>query len=396
VLLLHYASVFIPLYAHEGTVAHYEAEHWLATSPLFLAVDGGTAVCLFFVISGFVLSSSFSRLTTSAPGAVLRRTLRLLVPVAVAAMFAWLCLGFSPPPMDELHAVTASDFVGRVYPTPVTGSRVLKDISVQALFLGYDPVSIFSGQSWISLPTLDQSVDPPFWTLHIEFWGSMLVLALTLIRRELSRSAMLMVLVGVLLVVGTSWYFLFVVGFVLHQINASFGARNGTIPAAVGALLVLLGSSIALSKANTYVHSIYEALGPLVHGQALNTYTFQSCVAGALIFLGVVLSSPLRTLATCRPALFLGRLSFGMYLLHFPVLFAVAARVFLVLLPVGYGVAAISASIAGIAITGCLAYAFDRFVDGRVIWLSHRIAAAIDAESAAGRPQAVPHKGEST
>lgn len=375
VLLLHYASVFLPFYAHEGAVARYEFERWLATSPLYLVIDGGTAVCLFFVISGFVLASSFARMSASISAAAVKRTVRLALPVAAAAFFAWLCLGPLAPPMDALRVATQSDFVMRVYPHPLTILHALKDVSMHALFTGYEAVSLFSGNSWMSLPRLDESVDPPFWTLHIEFWGSMLVLGLSWARRRLPSIVMGVLLAVAFWLAGTSWYLLFIIGFLLHGAHSKIGLPSGWMSAVTGVLVVAVGCSIAVTKSNPYVHAAFEVLVPLVHGQALNTYTFQSCIGGALIFIGVWVAKPLRMLATSRAALFLGRLSFGMYLLHFPILFAVASRIFLALLPQGFGIAALTASFVGICVTGCLAYLFDRFVDPRIIRLSHRAGA---------------------
>jgi len=377
VLFLHYASVYLPLYAHEGTVSHFAVERWLAESPFFALIDGGTAVCLFFVISGFVLASSFENMTVGVGAAALKRSIRLLLPVLIAAVFSYICLGLVPAPLGELRDITHSDFAARIYLQPITFLSIMRDGFINALFLGYEPVSLFSGRSWLILPGLDQSIDPPFWTLHVEFWGSMLVLALVYLNRRLSPIALAAVVIVALWLVGTSWYLLFVVGFLLYLIKDVVVPRTTWFISGVGSALVIWGGIIGVTKASGQVQALFLALTPFVRGQALNAYTFQSSVGGALIFAGVWLSPHLRVLLSCRPVVALGRLSFGLYLLHFPVLFALSSRVFLWLLPHGYGMAISGASVAGMGITVGLAFLYDRFVDGYVLQFSREVATLI-------------------
>ena len=175
----------------------------------------------------------------------------------------------------------------------------MRDGFINALFLGYEPVSLFSGRSWLILPGLDQSIDPPFWTLHVEFWGSMLVLALVYLNRRLSPIALAAVVIVALWLVGTSWYLLFVVGFLLYLIKDVVVPRTTWFISGVGSALVIWGGIIGVTKASGQVQALFLALTPFVRGQALNADTFQSSVGGALIFAGVWLSPHLRVLSGC-------------------------------------------------------------------------------------------------
>ena len=83
VVLLHFVTGFMP----------DTAEH--AWPPLPILFDGHTAVYVFFLISGAVLTPSFGR-----PGAfaakLLKRVVRLAIPVAAAAAISTYCCRNAP------------------------------------------------------------------------------------------------------------------------------------------------------------------------------------------------------------------------------------------------------------------------------------------------------------
>lgn len=79
------------------------------------------------------------------------------------------------------------------------------------------------------------------------------------------------------------------------------------------------------------------------------------------------LTPPAQAVLRTRPALLLGRLSFPIYLLHWPVLMTLGAGVF---------VAALLALAVGGAATLALAEAFERWVDAPAVALSRRLRSA--------------------
>lgn len=376
VVLLHYASVFLPVFAHEGSTPAYQAEQWLSKSPLFFLIDGGTAVCIFFAISGFVLASSFQKSPIKVLPAIARRTTRLFVPVAIAACFAWALLSLMPGYGARIASITHSDFSARLYQEPMNVLGLLRDVVANSLFIGYKATSIFDSFGWMPVAQPSASTNPPFWTLHIEFWGSMLVLGLAYLRQRLPRALFVMALAVSVLIVGTSWYALFLLGFVLNLLNRKLQTTS-FIASVLGVAAVLWGVFVGYSKGSQPINDLYLFLNGFVVGKAFNPFTFQSTAAGALIFTGVLLNGPMRRCLASRPCTFLGRLSFGMYLLHFPVLFTVGAIIFLRTLSHGYSVAMVAATVVGVVTTGALAYAFDRWIDRRAIQLSHSVSDAL-------------------
>ena len=90
VVLLHFVTGFLP----------HAAEH--AAPPLPVFWDGHTAVYVFFLISGAVLTPSFAR-GGPWPRQVAKRLVRLGLPIAAAGVIAFLLLATMP----DAHLVAA-------------------------------------------------------------------------------------------------------------------------------------------------------------------------------------------------------------------------------------------------------------------------------------------------
>ena len=171
--------------------------------------DGHTAVYVFFLISGTVLTPSFAR-----PGAFLgklaKRVVRLGVPIAAAATIATVLLatisGCTPPGSRPHRIAVAGDGLQRC---PDTG-HLAREISLDSLLLGYREATLFAPLAG-QLPPMELSLDAPFWSLHLELYGSLLVLCLVSLRAHsvwLHRAAV----AAAALAFGTHPMFLFVLG----------------------------------------------------------------------------------------------------------------------------------------------------------------------------------------
>ena len=60
VVIHHYILAFFPaMFFGNSKINHFAGEHEYSTSPLQLFYNGSFAVCIFFVLSGFVLSIKY-------------------------------------------------------------------------------------------------------------------------------------------------------------------------------------------------------------------------------------------------------------------------------------------------------------------------------------------------
>lgn len=376
VLLLHYCAMILPYAARADDVRHFDAELWFAATPLFFLINGHVAVQLFFLISGTVLAASFLRSDASIPAQILKRFLRLLLPALAAIAFALALLYWLPMDRAGLTELVKSDWMARYMNTPLQLAAIARDSLLDSVLLGYQDVSLFERiarrEQWLS--SIGGAAVPPLWTLHVEFWGSMLVLALASAHRRLGARGFGIVLAGVLVFTGSSQYSLFVVGFVLHLLWRHRPAPDASHPALLTVPLIMVGVVLTTLPALPGMEGLLWLMRKLSVLRAQNATVLQSQLGAILIFVCVVRSAGARQWLSTAPLTWLGRLSFSIYLLHFAVMALIASRIFLALAAYGYLFAGLVSFIAGTAITFFLATGFERLIDQPAIRLATRLA----------------------
>jgi peptidoglycan/LPS O-acetylase OafA/YrhL len=365
VVLLHFVSGFMPETAQR------------AWPPLRVLFDGHTAVYVFFLISGAVLTPSFAR-----PGPFIaklaKRAVRLGIPVAAAAVIATLLLAAWPDAHLRAAVLTGSAWLAMDSSGAPTLAHLAREVSLDSLLLGYREATLFAPLA-DRLPPMDQSLDAPFWSLHLELYGSLLILCLVWLRGRsvwLHRTAV----AGAAALFGTDPMFLFVLGHLFASVMAVRIGDNERLCAVLpvaGTLLLAAGLALAATKDWRALELGRLWLASFELAAAPNLYQFASQLAAVLIFAGVLLCSPAQALLerpTCRH---LGRLSFGIYLLHFPILFTVACLVFIGTsdtLPHTASLAVVFVLFIGVTVAA--AVPFERWIDRPAIALSRRAGAA--------------------
>ena len=354
VVLLHFVTAFLP----------DTAEH---AAPLLRVVfDGHTAVYVFFLISGAVLTGSFVRGDAMAGPGVEARC-QAGVPVAAAAIFALVLLAALPDAHLLAAAVSGSGWLAMDSSGATTLAHLLREIGLDSLLLGYREYTLFEPIAK-HLPLLEHSLDAPFWSLHLELYGSLLVLGLVRLR---ARSVWLhqVAIVVCAAVFGTHPMFLFVLGHV-----CAVRLHRAGLPA-VGAMLMVVGVAMSASKNWGMIEVVRAGIAPFAPVAATNLFQFQSQLAAVALFVGVLLSPGAQYVLSRSPCCWLGRLSFGIYLVHFPILFTGGCAGFLMLAAALPYPAAVAATFAGFAaIVLVTADAFERWIDRPAIRLGRRVA----------------------
>ncbi len=372
VVLLHFVTGFMP----------YTTEH--AWPPLRILFDGHTAVYVFFLISGAVLTPSFSR-----PGAfaakLLKRVVRLGIPVAAAAAIATALIAAMPEAHLRAATLTDSAWLAMDSSGAPTLLHLTREIGLDSLLLGYREATLFAPLA-SQLPPMEHSLDAPFWSLHLELYGSLLVLCLVTLRAYSARLHWVAI-AACALCFGTHPMFLFVLGHV--QANpppplAGGGWGEGAVenwhgplpPAAsrkgrgrigaMGVLLLLLGLALSAFKDWHVVELLRVFLSQTELAYAPNLYQFQSQLAAIALYFGVVCCPLVWRALESAPCRHLGRLSFSIYLLHFPILFTLVSLAFTALPSI------IAAFVLFLAVTLLAAIAFERLIDRPAIALSRR------------------------
>jgi peptidoglycan/LPS O-acetylase OafA/YrhL len=361
VVLLHFVSGFMPETARQ------------AWPPLRVLFDGHTAVYVFFLISGAVLTPSFAR-----PGPFVaklaKRVVRLGIPVAAAAAIATLLLAVWPDAHLRGAVMTGSAWLAMDSSGVPTLGHLAREIGLDSLLLGYREATLFAPLA-DRLTPMELSLDAPFWSLHLELYGSLLVLGLVWLRARsvwLHRAAV----AGAAVLFGAHPMFLFVLGHLLASVIAGrrdHGRGLRAMLSLAGALLLATGLALAATKDWRAVDACRLWLIDIGVGAAPNLFQFASQVAAALIFIGTLFCVPAQTLLERPPCRRLGRLSFGVYLLHFPILFTIGCLIFIgaqSLLPHAAALGAMFAAFIGTTLAA--AALFERWIDRPAIALSRR------------------------
>jgi peptidoglycan/LPS O-acetylase OafA/YrhL len=372
VLLLHYAALFLPIFARVAPANIGTWESTLGNSPLFFLVDGYTSVYLFFLISGFVLTPSFLSSSSYLSKQMFKRFLRLWIPVAVAVVIGALFLTISNEERLQALRILKSDWGVSLYRNPMHLADLARDLLLGSMLLGYSGISIFSAIPLLSahLTPHSYSLVPPTWTLHVEFWGAMMLLAVAFAYKRLPRKIFVPFFLGAIWFTGTSCYSLFLVGFLAYIFRESI----------IGTSLIRLACSVCLIVAGICISSMFEADGLLgmiklvqgwFWGHAPSPMVLKHEIVALLLFFGVIMSSQFRSVFSGQILVWLGKISFSVYLLHFPILFTFGAAIFVFVYPsYGYVAACLSTCLISGTATIAISVYFEKIIDRRAIALS--------------------------
>jgi peptidoglycan/LPS O-acetylase OafA/YrhL len=280
-------------------------------------LNGGAAVAVFFVLSGFILSLPFSkdRSLMRVAVAMLKRWPRLAMLTTIACLFAWALIWISQDNYKvAAHAIgtgwMATHGNSPIKGDPLTWASALREGAYKVFLYG------------------DVHFDSPLWTMRIELFGSFAIFlaapVLFAIRSwpvRLSLIALVMAWAG-----GTypvTYISDFLVGVVLAMLFAEDRMPNfrNWQAAILGGVAIYLFSFTYEQK--LLIHAPIKALLP-----AGDTSHFV-WDASAAVMIMLLLGNPLlRRLFSKTWAVWLGLLSFPIYLLHGPIMLSAGASSF--------------------------------------------------------------------
>ncbi len=361
VVLLHYVTAFLPFLIGYAAVEHHpKLDHLIATSPLQLPIAGNFAVCIFFVLSGFVLSVKFfktkDRRVIVASAA--RRFFRLMIPA-----FGSIILAYGLLRMGAMHNGPAGAAIGNSWPQLFWSFPAHLG---QAIFQGLYGI-------WFGAFDFVTSYNVVLWTMHYELFGSFLVFALLILFGTERNRWLFYGLFGLICI--KTYFLAFVAGLVICDLLIN---RPELLKKLQPRLFWLaLPLSAVLGTWTTTIDTPYPSVYNRFHVPFFTATELETLahVLGAIIVMLAVLRIPsLARLLAKRPFQYLGRVSFGLYLTHFVLLGSLISYLFLRLLPaVGYKAALVVVFPVGLSLSFVLASAYTRWVDSPSIDVSKRI-----------------------
>jgi peptidoglycan/LPS O-acetylase OafA/YrhL len=295
VVVSHVIAAFFPVFYFGDAEKSFGG--MVAASPLFVFWSGTFAVFVFFVLSGFVLSSSVSMKEFSFPAAVVRRYFRLGIPMVTAVILAWVLVSMFPDPSATSGDLNGNKWLADHYPgeTPPLHSAIFG--TMFTVFL--------TGKSWFN---------GVFWTMRHELIGSIAIYGLyrflsrkqTILACSLVIPVMLWVPVSLAVLVG------FPMGVLIYE-----GWKTGLFERVSRWWMILVAVGLFLGGQSYRGSDLYAFASVLFPH---NEFDCVRSIGAAFLVCGVLSSQPLQRLL-CTPApQFLGRVSFSLYLIHLPVL----------------------------------------------------------------------------
>jgi peptidoglycan/LPS O-acetylase OafA/YrhL len=281
-------------------------------------LNGGAAVAVFFVLSGFILSLPFSKDRSIARilVAMLKRWPRLAVLTTIACLFAWALIWISHDNYKAAAHVIGTKWMATHGNSPIAGHA---DVTwFEALREGLYKVFLFG----------DVHFDSPLWTMRIELFGSFAIfLAAPILFAIKSWPVRLSLIALVMVWAGGTYPITYISDFLVGVVLAMLFAEdrmpnfNNWQAAILGILAIYLFSFTYEQK--LLIHAPLKAIMP-----AGDTSHF-IWDAGAALMILLLLGNPfLRRIFSKTWAAWLGLLSFPIYLLHGPIMLSAGATSF--------------------------------------------------------------------
>lgn len=263
--------------------------HWAMGLPM----DGNMAVAIFFVLSGFALSIGFMSKGDSKILTVLalRRYPRLAIPIFFSCLLVYVLLR-----CDLFYNHEAAKLLGG-FPWLDGLYSFEADLSEMVRYSFYD--AFFSSNPPVNYNAV-------LWTMPFEFLGSMVVFSVLAIFCKLKLRVVLLTIFSALLIVQDSWYVAFLFGVMIAIYHCRPLLRQ-LVPPVFGVPIVVW--VVFYSTATSGLTSLQHPRRSIV----------ATVITAALLIGLVVCSDHLQSFFSNRISLYLGSISFPLYLIHLPI-----------------------------------------------------------------------------
>jgi peptidoglycan/LPS O-acetylase OafA/YrhL len=350
VIFCHAAGALFPAVVFGGSGAG--VTHFLYATPIVnIPFQGNFMVCVFYALSGLALSyrTLMHNQRDAAISGLVRRYPRLMLPVLAGVLLAAGLQALEMLPVRQASQLSGSEWWGKYWQFQPSLASAVRE----------GTLGVFERSRSL--------YDPPLWTMQNELLGSLLVFALLIFApRRWMRITAYVVLAWLL---RESYLLAFVGGMAICEAWTACGDRPrrwSILFLPVGLYGLLLGSYPIPS---TTTPAFFGRITPDIFGATPLQESIGAHVLGSiLVLVTLVAVLPVRRPFQTPVAVFLGRISFALYILHFIVLGSLGAALLLALdgfLP--YTVSALLVFAVVVAASIAVSWAFTVLIDEPVI-----------------------------
>lgn len=306
-------------------------------------VSGGSAVCVFFVLSGYVLTFKSLRwlreglpaklqVNPAVASSLFRRGFRLYIPPILLTFVEMLATRFGiTPPLNFFFL-----------PEPTFFAQFVDWVKAVNRFV--NPLYNFTGA--MQGQAIGIRYDPVVWTLPLEFYGSLVcyvfLFIFVWIQSNQLRMSLLVVFSLACLLAGSWNLFCFLAGMLLADFNLGQGEQDAEPPMNYGVLWTALfaiafymagfpslGSPIARQQPMPGFETLHSLTPTFIHMEDHSRFWWS--ISGVAMLLSISQLPQLKKLFETNLCQYLGKIAFSLYLIHelSLVLFGLALQTFL-------------------------------------------------------------------
>lgn len=315
VFMHHFILAFFPAayYGIETESSLNKIDTLLAKSTIGIIFNGNFWVCIFCIVSGFVLSLKImnKRNRGSISESILKRYPRLVLPMFFISFLVYFMLKMGLFSNLEAASYTKSEWLSGYYLETVSIKKVITCSLYSVWFEG------------------DSTFSTAFWMMTPLFMGSFLTYLIGVVTWNANRYIYIVyAMIAIFTLKKNSLLFCFVVGSLLAYIY--YNSKKMMENHVLGILLLILGIYFGGYPSNASPLDYYSILAGKLP-ENINAGQFYHMIGASLFIYGIFCLKLGKMILENKIFLRLGKISFAIYLLHIPILFSVTTKIFLIL-----------------------------------------------------------------
>lgn len=259
---------------------------------IFAPLYGEFYVFIFFLLSGEALSKHFTRTNNfdTLNKLVARRYFRLTVPIALSSILIFIAIKITNSNhLTAAIALNSERWLGEFIAFEPSIPRLIK-------FMAIDVYTKHSRET---------SYNPFLWTMSIEMIGSMLVFLYLYLWNHIKSPIKIAATISAYLLFSSSLYCLFFVGIIFSALDEKFSTLREK-----RRMSTSIATCIAIPTCFAVLHSLRHTVIPIAIYSILSIIMVASIKANPTLY---------RTFSS-RISVYLGNISFSLYITHFLIL----------------------------------------------------------------------------
>lgn len=279
---------------------------WWSQSPVSVMTNGNFWVCVFILISAFVLSLQIFQKDKfeEVQRIIFKRYFRMAIPIFVVSVIVQIMLMLRLFYNGEAASITESIWLPKYYTTIPSITAVFRVSFVSVLFSG------------------DNVYSTAFWMIKYIFLGSYLAYILAICGKNKKREIFIFYLFSLWLFFRMDRYYCLIVLGVLVAHFICYEKKK--LPSWFGYVCVLFGLVLG-----GYPSGVLPSNGYLLI--AKTDYINIHIVGAFLFIIGILYAKGVQAVLSQKVFVWLGSISFAVYLIHIPILFSISCKVFTIL-----------------------------------------------------------------